>query len=145
MNKAPFILGIVGSTANKFNSSTEIAARLAIYDLIAKYLPDSICSGGCHLGGIDSWVEEVAKDFGISFAAYLPPKRMWAGGYRERNLKIAHTSSLVAVVVPRNYPASYNGTRYATCYHCKKANPPHIKSAGCWTAWQAQKREWVIV
>lgn len=141
----PFSLGIVGHAENKFTPETILSAKSAIHSLISKYHPARIISGGCHLGGIDSYAEEIANSLSIPFIAYLPKTLSWSDGYRPRNLLIANYSTLLACIVVRDYPSHYTGMRFSSCYHCCSRNPSHVKSGGCWTAWKCQHREWVII
>lgn len=142
---SPFYLGIVGHAADKFTPTTERSAKDVIYDLIAQYQPQAIVSGGCHLGGVDIWAEEIAISLQIPTIIYRPQSLSWSTGYRPRNLSIASTSALVACVVVSEYPPQYVGQRFSVCYHCRRVNPPHVKSGGCWTAWKARRRVWRIV
>jgi hypothetical protein len=130
-------LGIVGSEAAKFTPRTEGLARLVIHDLIQKYNPDIIISGGCHLGGIDKWAIEGAEIAEIGFIEYLPKTRNWEGGYKERNLRIARNSDIVVCITVKELPSNYTGMRFKMCYHCK--TDTHVKSGGCWTVKEAKK------
>jgi hypothetical protein len=140
------ILGIVGHAADKFTLRTESLARDAITDAIVRHNPRLIVSGGCHLGGVDIWAEEIARACGVPLHVYLPADRTWIGGYRERNLQIAE-SDLVLCVVVQDYPLGYSLPRYGggLCYHCGTRNPRHVKSGGCWTAWKCKRHEWSII
>lgn len=132
-------IGIVGHAADKFTRRTERLAREVIYRLLAP--PRSVLvSGGCHLGGVDIWAEEIARELGRETLIFKPRSRSWSTGYRPRNLLIARTSDIVHVIVVREYPASYRGMRFASCYHCNTNT--HVKSGGCWTARRASKAKW---
>ena len=101
---------------------------------------DILVSGHCHLSGIDIWAEERADELGTLERAIIhkPKHRRWKpDGYRDRNLKIARDCEEAHVIVVENYPPNYHGMRFDYCYHCKATD--HIKSGGCWTAWQAVK------
>ena len=126
---------IIGHAAKKFTEKTETAARRVIASILDR--GDILVSGGCHLGGIDIWAEEIAKELGCYNPDYihLPKIHRWEGGYRQRNLKIAKDSDIVHCIVIDEYPPSYDGMKFDYCYHCKATD--HIKSGGCWTAWQA--------
>lgn len=130
-------IGIVGSEAKKFTPVTEEKARAAIRHLIQT--ADLVVSGGCHLGGIDIWTIEEAKKLGKPTKEYLPLRRTWEGGYKQRNLLIARASDLVACITVEELPAGYDGMRFKGCYHCPADAPKHVKSGGCWTMKQAQK------
>lgn len=131
------ILGIVGSEKSKFTEETKYAARAAIGTLLLDYFPSKVVSGGCHLGGIDDWGIELAKASGIETLEFLPSKKTWSGGYRERNIKIAETADIVVCITVRSYHSEYSGMRFKLCYHCGVDS--HIKSGGCWTMKYAQK------
>ena len=128
-------VGIVGHEQAKFNKITEAAARNLIHDNII-YPGDTIISGGCHLGGIDIYAEEIAKELGNEMIVHLPKKQSWLGGYKDRNLKIARESDIVHVIVVEKYPEGYDSMKFNYCYHCGKND--HIKSGGCWTAKKAK-------
>lgn len=130
-------IGIVGSEAAKFTADTEAKARKTIRELIA-YM-DKVISGGCHLGGIDIWAIEEAKAMNKETQEFVPVRRRWEGGYKERNLKIAMHSDTVVCITVEKLPDSYTGMRFEKCYHCPKDEMPHVKSGGCWTLKQARK------
>lgn len=142
-----FNLCIVGHAKDKFTYETESLAKLKITESILYHRPSSIISGGCHLGGVDIWAEEIATSLNIPLTVYKPTNLKWSGpgGYKDRNLKIARDSNLVLCVVVKDYPSTYSGLTFNGCYHCGGRNPKHVKSGGCWTAWQARKREWILI
>ena len=141
------ILGVVGNAADKFTERTERLAREAIFEALDDYNVERIVSGGCHLGGVDHWGEEIAVYQGIPLTVHRPTRLEWSvpGGYKERNLRIAKDSDLVLVVVAASYPEGYTGMRFDECYHCRGRNPPHVKSGGCWTGWKCKNRIWRII
>lgn len=139
-----FALGIVGHAQEKFTAETELLAREAIRHLIVVYGATMIVSGRSPMGGVDLYAEEIAADLGIPTMIFPPATHHWETGFRPRNLQIANASDLVACVVVSDYPPGYEGLRVA-CYHCKGRNPQHVKSGGCWTAWKARARRWVII
>lgn len=136
-------LGIVGSEAAKFTTETERLARAEIRRMLLDNADiDTVISGHSPLGGIDLWAIEEAQWCGVCTCEYAPHNFSWGapGGYRDRNLKIAHASDKVVCVTVRTLPADYHGMRFPHgCYHC--ATPPehHIKSGGCWTMRQAAR------
>lgn len=140
------ILGIVGSEGAKFTLETEAKAREEIRELITYYQPELVVSGECHLGGIDIWTREEATAMGVPFKGYKPEQLRWDApyGYKKRNLDIAK-SDVVACITVKELPASYKGMKFSGCYHCKGRNPDHVKSGGCWTAWQAPVQVWRII
>lgn len=134
----------MGHEAAKFTPETEILAKNQIRLILAEAIlknPEGVkvVSGHCHLGGIDIFAETIAKELNCyDHALIFPPKdKTWATGYKPRNLKIAHKSDVVYVIVVKELPASYTGMKFPLCYHC--GTQSHIKSGGCWTAVQAQK------
>ena len=133
-------LGIVGHEAKKFTTETEMQARLRIRNLFATRPtgePFIVVSGGCHLGGIDIWAIEEAKNAGFEFTEHLPATRRWSGGYKERNIEIARDSDKVVSIVVKTLPPDFQGYFNGYCYHCHTDS--HIKSGGCWTARYAGK------
>ena len=134
-------IGIVGHEAKKFTPETEFEARAIILSLLS--LNDILVSGGCHLGGIDIWAEEIADAMALEKEIYLPAINQWEGGYKQRNLKIANASDIVHCIVVADYPEGYNGMKFDYCYHCHTSD--HIKSGGCWTAKRAKKALWHII
>jgi hypothetical protein len=143
----PFNLAIVGHAQDKFTPETESIARDLILESILYYSPDNVVSGHCHLGGVDIYAEEIATGISIPTIIHKPKSLSWSGpgGYRDRNLLIAHDSSLTLVVVVSSYPSHYRGQRFKSCYHCHNRNPAHVKSGGCYTAWQSKQRKWIII
>lgn len=129
-------LGIVGSEQAKFTSETEAKARATIRTLIAQYQPSLVVSGGCHLGGVDLYAEEVSTLCGVPFRKHLPKSRQWDGGYKQRNMLIAKDSDVVVCLTLKVLPPGYTGMRFKLCYHCGTID--HVKSGGCWTVKYAQ-------
>lgn len=131
------ILGIVGSEAAKFTEETEKKARQVILDLIRTLNPKLVVSGGCHLGGIDTWAIEVAKSNGTETKEYFPKNLCWSTGYKPRNIEIATASDVVICITVARLPDAYRGMRFGLCYHC--GTKDHVKSGGCWTVRYAKK------
>lgn len=128
------IVGIVGNEAAKFTPATEAKARETIRELLRGNI---LCSGHCHLGGIDIWAEEEAKEIGAFDPAYIfPPRYLGWDWYKERNLKIAKASAVVYSINVATYPPHYTGLRFKFCYHC--GVDTHVKSGGCWTVKQTR-------
>lgn len=145
-------LGIVGAEGKKFTTKAEQAAKAEIRRLIEFYEPTAVCSGECHLGGIDKWAHEVADELNIPFQAFPPRELNWEHGYKPRNLQIARFSDLVVNITVDKLPPDFKGMRFETCYHCDKngrSGTDHIKSGGCWTAFQAIKlgkeAKWITI
>lgn len=132
-------VGIVGAEKLKFDTITEPAAKSLIYELLTPY-EDILVSGGCHLGGIDIWAEEISKEIGCYDPRYihLPRRLQWSGGFRERNLLIVRDSEIIHCIVVSEYPENFAGKRFKECYHCSIQD--HVKSGGCWTAHKARER-----
>ena len=140
------IIGIVGSEAAKFTAATEAKAREIIRELLSS--SDAVlCSGHCHLGGVDIFAEEEAKALGRFDPAYIftPHHLNWTYGYAPRNRKIARNSDIVHCITLQTLPASYVGMTFEGCYHCGELRPPHVKSGGCWTAMRCKASAWHII
>jgi hypothetical protein len=151
-----YYIGIVGSEAAKFTDETRKKALeqiIQILDTDYDEGPVVLVSGGCHLGGIDIWAEELADDLGIPKKIFRPKNLQWATGYKPRNIEIATVSDIVYCITLRELPPTYTGMVFDGCYHCAKRNknyPLHVKSGGCWTAWYAKeilgkRAEWIII
>lgn len=139
-------VGIVGHAAEKFCAETEVQARQIIRTLLEQ--PNTVLvSGGCHMGGVDIYSEEIADELGLEKIIHLPKTRRWDGGYKQRNLRIVSDSDKLHVIVVSKYPEDYRGMVFKHCYHCQSAD--HIKSGGCWTGVQASKAgksvQWHII
>ena len=122
-------VGIVGAEAAKFTPETQAAARALIRSRLSP--GDVVVSGKCHLGGIDIWAIEVAKELGLDYTEYPPAYLSWERGYKPRNIQIARDSDQVICVTVRELPPNYVGMRFDYCYHCHTNE--HVKSGGCWT------------
>lgn len=128
-------IGIVGSEGAKFTPVGEAEAKRRITSIVAG--ASGICSGECHLGGIDIWAHEAADAQGVLFQPFPPLKKTWEG-YKARNIQIAEWSDLVICITVDTLPPGFKeGGWERFCYHCK--TDKHIKSGGCWTMWHAQK------
>ena len=138
-------IGIVGHEAAKFTVEGKRAAFRMIEALLTHC--DVLVSGGCHLGGVDIWAEEVADSIGATKIIHLPKKRSWHGGYKERNEAIARDSDEVHIIVVNTLPAGFRGMTHALCYHC--GTRAHVKSGGCWTGKVAERMgkraEWHVI
>ena len=139
-------LGIVGHGADKFTPATEALAKEEIRAAIREHSATVVVSGHSPLGGIDIWAEQIGDEMGLLLDIKRPKAFSWGapGGYKDRNLEIAHDSDLVVCIVVADWPEGFKGVRYVD-YHCKGRNPPHVKSGGCWTAWKCARREWRII
>lgn len=126
-------VGIVGSEEAKFTMIGRVTAQSMIVELIER--ADEVVSGGCHLGGVDIWAKELAICSYIPFKEFMPKRRSWSGGYRERNLQIAEYSDVVYCITVDRLPPRFDGMKFDLCYHCKTKD--HVKSGGCWTVRQA--------
>ena len=142
-------LGIVGHAQEKFTPLTEAEARAIIRLEIVYYRPTLIVSGHSPMGGVDIYAEEIAEQAQIPTLIHAPAVNRWEGpgGFKERNLAIAHDSDVVLVVVirPEMLPPGVKDWGSGFCYHCRGRVPEHVKSGGCWTAWQAPTRMWRII
>ncbi len=143
-------IGIVGSEEAKFIPITKAKAYIEINKWLDQFPKiQYICSGECHLGGVDIYARQIALARGIKFIPYPPKKLTWEY-YKKRNLQIANNSDIVLCVTVKDYHPGYKDLKFESCYHCDKAPkdrrpPPHVKSGGCWTAWQCKKQDWIII
>lgn len=129
------VIGIVGSEAAKFTEETEAKAKAVIRELLPYYT--KVVSGGCHLGGIDIWAIQLAKELGRETQEFLPKTRNWEG-YKSRNILIAENSHIVVCITVKQLPESFKAKGWEKfCYHCKTNS--HIKSGGCWTMHYGKK------
>lgn len=138
------IVGIVGSEHVKFGANAMVQAFEHLRRIIGDPKVTGVSSGHCHLGGIDVWAEEVAKDYGkFDPKLIFPPKYpSWEAGYKPRNIQIAEASDIVYCIVPDKLPSDYKGMRFECCYHCRRHVEPstnHVKSGGCWTMHYARE------
>jgi hypothetical protein len=133
-----YAVGIVGAEAAKFTPQTEALAREAIRRVLVDRQATKVISGGCHLGGIDTWaIEEGSTILGLDYEIWAPKHLRWApGGYKARNMIIAERSDEVVCIVVREYPPTYAGMTFPSCYHCNTED--HVKSGGCWTMHRAR-------
>lgn len=131
-------IGIIGSEAAKFTPTTEAVARDVIRTLLktGDELNTGV-SGGCHLGGIDSWVKEEGDLLHLPVIEFFPKTHDWATGYKPRNILIAKNSLQVHCITVQVLPPGYTGMRFKTCYHCQTST--HVKSGGCWTVKYAKE------
>lgn len=143
------ILGIVGHAQEKFTPETETYARRIIEHLINTYRPIKVVSGRSPKGGVDIYAEQIAKSFGFPTQIFAPTRRAWdgPGGYKQRNLQIAHESTLTVCVVIEHslLPKGVRDWGNGQCYHCENRIPRHVKSGGCWTAWRCKMGAWYII
>lgn len=135
-------IGIVGSEAIKFTFDGELKAKRLIRELIAKTGADEIVSGGCHLGGIDIWAEEIGRELGLKVTVFKPENQSWEF-YKKRNLQIADTSDIVYCITVNKLPNTYKGMTFKLCYHCK--SDKHVKSGGCWTMHRAKEGHLYVI
>src|SRR3990172_5472771 len=112
-------IGVVGAEGAKFTALTERHAKVLILHLLQP--PEAVLvSGGCHLGGVDIWAEEIAGALGRGTIIHRPAAHSWSAGYRPRNLQIAQDSHALHNIVVAEYPPRYKGMRFAICYHCAR-------------------------
>lgn len=125
------IIGIVGAEEAKFTPLGRERAVDLIWKIILDPEVEEVCSGECHLGGIDIWAHEIADALGMPFTPFPPKTRSWLTGYMPRNLQIANHSHVVHNIVVDSLPEQFKGMRFGLCYHCNSKD--HVKSGGCWT------------
>ena len=145
-------VGIVGNEGSKFTPEGKQKALEAIAEILRPVDIKLMVSGHCHLGGIDIWAEEIADTLGIDKLIFPPKVQSWEHGYKPRNLQIVENSDKVYCITVNKLPPEYKGMTFKECYHCRRAgrdSTNHVKSGGCWTAFQAQKlgkqAEWIVV
>jgi hypothetical protein len=148
-------LGLVGAEAAKFTKQTKIRACEVIEGLLLAAVsidPEAeVVSGRCHLGGIDIWSEEVARDLrwpDSRIIQYPPLGHSWTF-YRARNIKIAERCTKATCITVKTLPPDFRaigpdgqllpgpGGWEFYCYHCQSRE--HIKSGGCWTVRYAKR------
>lgn len=128
------VMGIVGAEGAKFTQRGEWAAREEIVSAIIGC--DLVVSGACHLGGIDKWAIEEAKNLRIDTEECPPESLTWAS-YKKRNIVIACVSNYVLCITVDRLPPEFKGMTHKLCYHC--GTDEHVKSGGCWTVKYAKK------
>lgn len=158
-------VGIVGAEAAKFNRDMELAAREVIRDLL-RPAGHVLVSGHSPLGGIDVWAEEeydniraldefVGNIYRPAALIFAPLTNDWATGFQPRNMQIAEQSTAIHCITVAGYIPEYTGLRFTRhdgtplCYHCDRRArelkllpgtiPTHVKSGGCWTAYEGHK------
>lgn len=130
------VVGIVGVEAAKLAGDRASRARELVVGILKTEKATHVCSGACHLGGIDSIAEEVCAELNLSPLIFKPKHLSWAGGYRDRNLQIAQVSDVVYCITVKTLPEGFAGMKFEYCYHCKTGD--HVKSGGCWTTKEAK-------
>lgn len=133
-------LGIVGSGPDKWSAAGQARAKAAIRELIATHSPEVLVLGHSKNEVLGDWARDIANETKIPLMVF-EPKTLDGNGYAARNLLIAKTADCVACVVPTKLPDGKSDD----CKHCGPNNPPHVASAGCWCAWKAKAREWLIL
>jgi hypothetical protein len=134
-------VGIVGAEESKFTAQGEAQAREIIRQLLSP-LGSILCSGGCHLGGVDIWAEEEADKLSRDTMIFKPEQLSWPY-YKKRNMEIAVYSDIVHCITVDHLPNDFSGMRFSHCYHCGTSN--HVKSGGCWTMKKARAGQLHIV
>lgn len=148
-------IGIIGHGADKFTEKSKQEALNIIRTILQSafdnitigsfpglYNPHDIIqivSGHSPVGGVDIFVEEIAKEFNVNLDLKIPKQKQWDAeyGFKQRNLAIAKDSDILHVILVDRYPPNYKGMKFKICYHCKTSN--HVKSGACWTAKEARK------
>lgn len=130
------IVGIVGSEEAKFTPLGKGRAYEVIIELLCRDGVEAVCSGACHLGGIDKMAIQVGLEIGLDIKEF-PPERLSWEYYKQRNIEIAAYSTEVHCITVDKLPEGFKGMRFPLCYHCK--TDTHVKSGGCWTMKYAQR------
>lgn len=141
-------VGIVGAEGVKFTAQGEASAKEMIRKIISAPEVEEICSGECHLGGIDLWAHEIADELGKPFTAFPPKTLSWETGYKPRNLQIARWSDKVFCLTVDRLPEGFKGMKFNLCYHCSNHGADgtnHVKSGGCWTMYKCKEGERIII
>ena len=131
------VIGIVGSEAAKFTFTGSKRAYELLQALINAPTVTKVVSGKCHLGGIDIWAIQVAREVNKPFVEFPPASHDWPS-YKKRNLQIVAASDVVHCITVDKLPKDFKGMTFSRCYHCDSTN--HVKSGGCWTMKQAVRR-----
>ncbi len=124
--KSEHIVGIVGSEQAKFTPATEAMARERIEIILRTTGATTVCSGHCHLGGVDIFAEEIADKLGLKKLIFAPKELSWSKGYKPRNVMIANASHEIYCITVKELPPGYVGMRFPLCYHC--GTKDHVKS-----------------
>lgn len=90
-------VGIVGSEEKYWTRELKEKAIKAIESILGE--KDILVSGGCHLGGVDIWAEEVADRKGLEKIIFPAKQHRWYY-YKKRNIKIAETADIVVDIEP---------------------------------------------
>lgn len=89
-------LAIVGSCSLAGNPGAE----WIIQEVIKKYNPDTIVSGGAI--GIDSMAAEAGRKNGLEVIEFLPKEKNWHNGFKPRNIQIAETCDKLVRIVSKD-------------------------------------------
>lgn len=104
-------------------------------------------------GGVDTWVEIIAKELGIKTEIHPAETKGWEDeyldyggrnkGYKSRNMDIAEACDILYCIVPsvdvmsvevygkKTVALSTDDSKIPYCYHCKTLG--HPANGGCWT------------
>src|SRR5687768_16385265 len=96
-------IGIVGAEGAKFTHEGEQLAKDFIRVALTHYPDPVLVSGGCHLGGVDIWAEEIADELGLKKIIHLPKEHSWPH-YKYRNIKIALDSQVLWNITVNRLP-----------------------------------------
>ena len=119
-------VGIVGAEESKWTKEQKKIAKEKILDIIrwhqAHIVDDEIIvdndfalvSGHSPKGGVDIWVEEIAREMKVRMIIYPPKKFQWEpDGYKQRNILIAENSDTLYVFSPKGV---WNGGLWTANY-----------------------------
>ena len=126
-------IAIIGNSHNKFTNFGYECAKEQIVRILSHYKPEIVISGHCHLGGIDIWVEQIARALGYPLDLKIPKQLEWDNeyGFKQRNIDIAKSCDMLFCIVVNKYPYNYEGIKFNGCYHDNLFD--HVKSGACWT------------
>ncbi len=121
-------IAIVG-TSRELTSREYYHVKDKIKRLLASYMKSEtiIISGGAK--GVDTIVENLARDKGFEVEVYMPSQRNWEG-FKERNKDIAEDCDELYCLTLQ--------TKERMCYH-HRPHADHEKTAGCYTMGLAEK------
>lgn len=142
-------IAIVGHEEAKFTKMGKHQALLHIERILLlphfnEEGPDydnHLISGGCHLGGVDIWAEQVADSRQIPKTIFKPQRLTWKSkdgqmGFEERNIEIAFNCDVLYCLAVTRLANSFKGMTHTMCYHCHTTD--HVKGGGCWTMKKAK-------
>jgi hypothetical protein len=155
-------VAIVGPQEDKWLPEQKVRVKQAITTILYQYQFEKeliMVSGGCPLGGVDIWAEEVAKERGVNTDIFKPDINQWEDkieyenfpmydgkavdyevifkGFKSRNIAIAKNCDVLYCIVPKVLSVTTDKSTHKYCKHCNSFNHPN--NGGCWTMKFAKK------